>query len=149
MLVLKRRLRKTECVGRMYRSAGLLVAITLVCWVIATGPVVWITGWQGVGTNTLACVVCLIPAAFSLLFGLWSLNQNQNWQLLAILGGGGLRMGVVFLVAATLAWRLGWAGQHLILFAGLLVFYYLTTLATETLVLVRLWRPRQPSRFER
>lgn len=120
------------------RAVGFLTAVTLACWVLAIPLVLLGSGRRGLAISAVACLVCLMPAAASLQFGLWSLKRGPNWQMVAILGGGGLRMLAVLAIGVALAVLNEAIRLERGLFVALLVYFYATTLATETWLLVRL-----------
>jgi hypothetical protein len=126
------------------REAALLVASVMVVWLASAAPVVLAAGPEGLAVSALAGLVCLGPALMTLAIGLWSFDRGMRWRLVAILGGPGLRMIVVLLVAILLLALTRWLAQHRTLFAVLLVLYYLVTVATETTIFVRHLRRRRP-----
>lgn len=119
----------------MRRRIGLLIAGTLSLWLIAVYPAKQYTGQDAVLHVTVAAVLCLIPTVGTLAWVGWSVSQSAEQQLVSVLGGTGVRMGLVLLVGLALfRWAPGF--QRMSFLIWLLVFY-LATLALEIVLLVQ------------
>lgn len=118
----------------MKRRLLLLSATTALVLVVVGYPALRLGGAQALAYAAVAAALCLVPSAGSLLWSSWALDAAPEQQLIAVLGGTGLRMAVV------LAGGLGlyaWFGyfRDTSFWVWLLAFY-LVTLATEMTLLL-------------
>jgi hypothetical protein len=74
---------------------GLLIGGTLAAWVLLVYPAMRVLGEQALLRSAAALLICLIPAAGTLAFALRGQVQRGEDQLLAMLGGMGVRMAFV------------------------------------------------------
>ncbi|HKB39667.1 MAG TPA: hypothetical protein VKD72_24740 [Gemmataceae bacterium] len=88
--------------------------------------------------------VCLLPATVTLLISEWSLRWPPEYQLVAILGGSGLRIVVVALWAFALFQKAPPFGEKSGLWTWVLVFYGVT-LALEVAVVLRAQAKNRPA----
>jgi hypothetical protein len=121
-----------------------LIAGTLLFWVLAAVPVHLLGGgdltWVHSGT---AVLLCLVPAAATLVWAGWSAGQDPQQMTLTVLGSSGVRMFAVLFIALLLYSQAPWfRGQDGFLFWLLAV--YLFVLAVEIVLLVR-WQHERVS----
>lgn len=124
----------------MKRRVGLLVAGGLLFGAASLYPAGLLWGEPGWAYCAVAIVICLIPTAATLAWGHWALAQTSDQQMLLVMGGTGLRMGVVLGAGLALYLSLPYfqqPGFWICLLAG-----YLFTLALEMILLVRRPAPR-------
>ena len=118
----------------MIRRLGILVVATLALWVATVYPAYRLGGPDLAVQGTVAMLLCLIPAAATLAWGLRAQTRPPEAQLAAMLGGTGVRMAVV-LGAGYLLYT--WVPElHALEFWAWLVVYYLATLALEVRLLL-------------
>ncbi len=118
----------------MKQRLAVLLSGTLVLWIIAAYPSQWMWGSKMIPQSLAAMALCLGPAALTLWLGRRSLTQSPSHQLLAMLGGMGLRMGLVLglgVVLYLLVPQLKGAG-----FWIWLIVFYLFTLAMEMVLIL-------------
>jgi len=113
-----------------------LVIGTLVFWGLVTYPASLL--WPDDPTwvwSTTAAALCLVPTAVTLIWTRWADANKPEQQLLAVMGGTGVRM--VFVLGVGLLLFLcvkEFAYQRFWIFV---VVYYLVTLALEMIFVVR------------
>lgn len=133
----------------MTRALGTVVAGTLAVWTLSAVPVFLVGGSQAMLTSAVAGLVCLLPGAATLALGLWSSTRDFRWQMVAILGGMGMRMVAVLAAALVLLLGVPWFVEQRALFLILLVLYYLANVAAESYLLLQRYRPRRPISTQR
>ena len=113
-----------------------LVGGTIVFCVLVTYPasVLWpddpILWW-----NTTAAALCLVPTALTLVWARRAYGQQPEQQMLAVMGGTGVRMAFVLAVGLLLFFNVKeFAYQRFWIFV---IVYYLFTLALEMVLIVR------------
>jgi hypothetical protein len=120
---------------------GHLVRLTLgalVFGVLTAVPAARLWGPAMYVNAAVAGALCLVPTAIALLTAEWTLRSSPQQQLLAVLGGTGLRMMVVLTAGAALSKLVPFfAEQELIEFWGWILIYYFFTLTLEVVLLVR------------
>ena len=121
----------------MVRGVVWLVSVTAALWAVSLGPSWFAARAAGPVISLAAGVVCLVPAIATWMVAHWSLGQSANRQLAAALGGSAVRIVVVVatgggLLAASERLRENW-----VLFVVTGVGYYLATLTTETILLLK------------
>ncbi len=121
----------------MIRRLLILIAGSLVFWVLAAVPVKFLTGddlaWLHSGT---ALLLCLVPGALTLAWACRAQHSDAAQQLTVLLGATGIRLFAVSLVALWLYSAVPPYRQQ----DGFLVWLivcYLFTLALEMTLLVR------------
>jgi hypothetical protein len=135
------------------KRVGLLVGCTLVLWFLIAVPahllgrdVPLLGGDSMLLYSIVAATLCVVPTALTLLWADWAYRQTPEQQLTMILGGTGVRMGLVLGIALLLYAMLP-EFQQQSFWIWLLVFYLLT-LALEMVLVVRgkaaSERPREP-----
>lgn len=120
----------------MKRRLGLLLVGTLLGWTIVAYPALRLWGPEALVQSAVAMGLCLAPAAVTMVFLGRSLQRPPEQQLLAMVGGMGIRM-VVVLGAGTLLYFAVPVLQSDGFWIWLLVFYLLT-LALEVGIVLAL-----------
>jgi hypothetical protein len=106
----------------------------LLFWILAAYPAQWYWGPEVVVPSLAALALCLGPALATFALAWWGLSQSPQHQLLAVLGGTGLRMFVVLGLAAVLAILVPvLRGPGFWIW---LILFYLQTLALEMTLLL-------------
>src|SRR5262249_57734777 len=95
--------------------------------------VVW--GDRGIAYSAVAVVLCVVPAAATLLWAGWVSRHSPEQELLMVLGGTGVRMFVVLGVALALFLFVPFFGEPSFLLW--IAAFYLLTLALEVTLVVR------------
>ena len=80
------------------RRLTLLTAGVLGLWLLLALPGVRIWGEGALVCSAIAAVLCLVPAAITLVWTTSSLGRSADQQLILMLGGTGVRMFVVLAV---------------------------------------------------
>ena len=106
----------------------------MLLWAVVTYPAGQFWGSEVLVQSGAAMLLCLVPAVLSLALSQHALRQSPEWQLLAFLGGTGLRM-VVVLGVGFLLFHVVPALRGDGFWVWLIVFY-LATLAGELWLLV-------------
>ncbi len=130
----------------MIKQLGVFLAGAAAVWAItfAVGCVLW----SDRAGSLLACslaglLLCLIPTTLTFLWSVWGLKQTPDQQLAAVLGSTGLRLFFVLGLGLLLGTTVSYLREHQLTFWLFVLFYYLTTLALEMVLLVRLQTQRQ------
>jgi hypothetical protein len=116
------------------RSVGLLITGTVLFWLVVFYPARLLWGNEAVVRSAVAGLLCLVPTAATLLWSQRALRGSPEQQLLAILGGTGVRMMVVIGAGITLYHF--HPGLHHPGFLIWVVVFYLLTLTLEISLLV-------------
>ena len=119
----------------MNSHVGLLLAITLAVWAVVAYPARVLGGDVALVYSAVAAGLCLAPTVATMLWAGWAAKQSPDLQLITVLGGTGLRMGIVLGVGLLLHSFIPYFAQQS-LWVWLLVFYLLT-LAVEVVLLVK------------
>jgi len=117
------------------KRVGILIAGTLMAWCVTAYPARLLSGDAGLLYSAVAAGLCLVPTALTLLWADWANRQSPEHHVTMVLGGTGIRMGVVM-------------GIGLLLYLFLPVFqqpgfllwllgFYLFTLGLEMVLVVR------------
>jgi hypothetical protein len=112
---------------------GWLIAGTLGLWALSAYPAQRFGGDEALLYSTVAFVLCLLPAAGTLVWFEWASKQSTEQQLLTILGGTGLRMVIVLGVGLALYTLVPVFGRSS--FWVWILLFYLLTLAFEIVLL--------------
>lgn len=120
----------------MKRKLGWLIGGTLVLWLMLALPSWLIGGEVALIYSAAAAVLCLAPMTATLVWSQWAMGHAADKQLVAVLGGTGLRMMVV--LGGALALHQTVATFQSAGFLIWVVVMYLATLALEVVVLVGL-----------
>ncbi len=127
----------------MTRSLGLLMIGTLGLWLVLA-LILWLAlpspDWLQWGESTVlfsgtAGLLCLVPTALTLVWTRFSFHGQPEQQLLAVLGGTGVRMAFVIGMGMVF-YHLVPRYQHQQFWIWVIVFY-LYTLALEVILLTR------------
>lgn len=112
----------------------LLAAGGLGLWLVLLVPA-WRLGENAVLQSSVALAICLVPALATMLWAnrLW--KQAPDMQLLAALGGSGIRIGATLGVGAFLYFR--YPETFTAAFWGWVVLYYLVVLGLEIFLIIR------------
>lgn len=89
------------------KQAGLLAGATVLLGLILACLAYWLTGELGVVQVLTALIICLIPAVGTSLWRHQAAQSTSEMQLMAVLGGSGIRMAVVLGCGLLLYWNLG------------------------------------------
>jgi hypothetical protein len=119
----------------MSRSIATLIAGVLVFWLLAFYPARLLWGDEAVVFSAVAALLCLIPAVATLVWSKRALHGAPEQQLLAVMGGTGLRM--MFAAGIGMALYLLSEYFHERSFLIWVVVFYLVTLALEVSLLLR------------
>ena len=119
----------------MNKRVGLLVAITLTAWALLAYPAQLRWGETALVYSATAMGLCLLPTAATLLWAGWAGRQSPDQQLVMVLGGTGLRMGLVLGVGLALYSLVPYFGRQS--FWVWIVVFYLLTLGVEVVLVVR------------
>ncbi len=77
---------------------ALFLGICLAFWVLAALPARSYLGEDAPYASGIALLICLVPAALTLAWTQWAQNRPPEQQLIAVMGGTGLRLVTVGLV---------------------------------------------------
>jgi hypothetical protein len=111
------------------------LAGSLGLWLMVSLPAWFWLGEQGLLETSLALLLCLVPMTATLLWCTWALASSPDNQLVAVMGGSGLRLLVVGAVGVLLHQRMPALQQDSFLLW--VVFFYLATLTLEVIVMVK------------
>ncbi len=118
----------------MSKRLGLLLGGTLAFWLLVVYPARVLGGWPGVVYSAVAMLLCLVPTAVTLAWARRAALQSPGQQLMAVMGGTGLRMAVVLGCGVLLYLSAPYFEQRAF-WIWLLVFY-LFTLTWEMVLLL-------------
>ena len=99
--------------------------------------------------------ICLVPTTLSLVLALWSQSRSPSEQLMAVMGGMMLRMGVVLAVGLLVFLQVPHESGEGLMFKrpereyaywGSLLVFYLFTLGWETFLVTRNKRDESPAK---
>ena len=120
----------------MTRSLGLLLAGSLAFWLVLAYPARLLWGDPAVVFSACAGLLCLVPTAATLLWCHWALQGAAEQQVLAVVGGMGLRL--VFVLGAGMALFHSLPYFHYRSFWIWVIVFYVFTLTLEmSLILAR------------
>jgi hypothetical protein len=129
----------------MIRRLLLLIAVCTAVWLLALGPAWLLGGVEGLTESAIAALLCLVPAAATMLWCDLMLGGAPEQQLAAVMGGTVIRMFFVMAIGMVLYYTV--AALHHNSFWLWIVVFYLATLALEVVLVVR--RPTAVSPFEK
>ncbi len=118
----------------MRRSIEVLVGGALAVWLLVLYPARELGGEHAVLFTTVSLLLCLVPTIATMVWTRWATQQSAEQQMVAVLGGTGVRMGVV-LASGLILYRWVPAFAHVSFLFWLLVFY-VVTLALEVTLLI-------------
>jgi hypothetical protein len=117
----------------------LLFAGTIAFWMVAAGLVYFLaeeeTRQQVLVYSAVAAALCLVPMTATLLWISWGTHQSPDQQMVAVLGGSGVRMFAVLGVGLALTSTSPYFRQGSFWFWVLA--FYLFTLTLELVIVVR------------
>src|SRR5262245_16517078 len=113
----------------------LLVAGGLGLWLLLLGPAWWWLGDHAVLQSSVALAICLIPAMATMVWATRAWKHAPDMQLLAALGGSGVRLGATLGVGAFLYFK--YPELFTAAFWGWVVLYYLVLLGLEIYLILR------------
>jgi len=113
----------------------ILIAGTLLAWGAAAYPARLLGGDAGLLYSAVAAGLCLTPTALTLLWADRASRQSPEQQLTMVLGGTGVRMGIVMGVGLLMYLYLPYFQQPG--FWLWLLAFYLFTLGLEMVLVVR------------
>jgi hypothetical protein len=111
------------------RSLLVLVLASLAFWLVVAYPAQLLWGGDAMLFSAVAALLCLVPTAATLAWSRWAFQGAPEQQLLAVMGGTGVRMAVVISVGMILFHSL--ERFHHQQFWFWVIVFYLLTLALE------------------
>lgn len=118
----------------MIRRVILLAAGCFALWVLLAYPAYRMGTVRALTDSAIAAGICLLPGTATLILGYFTFSGKPKDRLWIVLGGTGVRMGMVLGVGLILSW-LNPHFQQVRFWVWVLVFY-LFTLALEMVLLV-------------
>lgn len=113
----------------MTRQIGILAGACVALWVLLAYPAFRLGGSAGLAYSLVAGALCLVPTLGTLAWTARSLRGSPDQQLVAVLGGTGLRIAFVLVTGLILYFSVPFFAQEGFLIW--LVVFYLLTLALE------------------
>jgi hypothetical protein len=113
---------------------GILIVGSLLLWAASLVPARQLGEDQAVLLSTVAMALCLLPAIATMAWALRAGTSSES-QLLMILGGTGVRMGIA--LGGGLLLHFSFPDSFTASFWILLVVFYVFTLSLEVTLLVR------------
>src|SRR5262245_21162469 len=117
----------------MRRVAALFV-VGIGLGLILLAPAWWWLGESVVLESGVALSLCVIPAAGTMVWNDLAYRKSPEMQLLAVLGGSGVRLGVALGVGALLYFQC--PDEFSAVFWGWLILFYLVLLALEIALII-------------
>jgi hypothetical protein len=111
-----------------------LIGGSLLAWALLAYPARHLWGDSALVYSAVAVALCLVPTAATMLWAGWALRQSPEQQLVMVLGGTGVRMGVVLGAGLVLTSFVPFFGQQS--FWLWLLLFYLITLTLEMVLVV-------------
>jgi hypothetical protein len=126
------------------KSLTLLLTGSLGFWILVVYPAHLLWGEPAVLFSAVAGLLCLVPAALTLVWCQWAFRGAPEQQLLAVMGGTGVRL--LFVIGLGMTLYLSLPEFHHAAFWLWVVLFYLLTLALEIgIVVARGSAPGRPS----
>ena len=119
----------------MIKRIVYLVGGSITLWVLLAVPARRFWGDDTAIHGAAALLLCLVPAVLTLIWAGWARERSPDQQMIAMLGGTGVRMFLVLAGALVLTQFIPYFQEQNGFWAWLLVFY-LFTLAFEVVLLV-------------
>ena len=119
----------------MIKRIVYLVGGSITLWVLLAIPARRLWGDDTAIYAAAAMLLCLAPAVLTLIWAGWARERSADQQMIAMLGGTGVRMFLVLAGALVLTQFVPYFQEQSGFWAWLLVFY-LSTLAFEVVLLV-------------
>ena len=117
------------------KSVLLLTGFGLGMWAVLLGPGWLLWGDVALVQSGVALALTLPPAVATLIWAHAAWKNSPDLQLLAVLGGSGVRMAVALGLGAWLYFQ--YPQTFTVVFWGWLLAFYLSLLAVEITILVR------------
>ena len=119
----------------MIKRIVYLVGGSITLWVLLAIPARRFWGDDTAIHGAAAMLLCLVPAVLTLIWAGWARERSADQQMIAMLGGTGVRMFLVLAGALALTQFVPYFQEQHGFWAWLLMFY-LFTLAFEVVLLV-------------
>jgi hypothetical protein len=119
----------------MMRQLGQLWAGSIAMWLLLAGPAWLLAAQAGLLDTAVACLLCLMPMTATMLWVHWSFDGAPEQQLMAVLGGTGVRLLAV--IAGGIGLFHAAPALHRPAFLLWVVVFYLGTLTLEIVLVVR------------
>jgi len=119
----------------MIRALGQLWTGTIALWLLAALPAWLLSPETGLLDITVASLLCLAPMTATMLWCHYALRGAPEQQLLAVLGGTGVRLFVVLLGSIGLFFAVDALARPA--FLVWVVVFYLLTLTLEVILVVQ------------
>jgi hypothetical protein len=116
------------------KQVTVLIGGSLLAWAVLAYPARLWWGDAALVYSAVAVALCLVPTAATMLWAGWALRESPEQQLVMLLGGTGVRMGVVLGAGLILTSFVPYFGRQSF-WLWLLVFY-LITLTLEVVLVV-------------
>jgi hypothetical protein len=119
---------------------GILLLGTLLLWLVTLGVACLLWPDEQLALlqlSSTALGLCLVPTVLTMLWASWSSGQDPEQQVVAALGGTGVRMFFVLGVGLLLSSSVPYYQEHFRDFWIWVLLFYLATLALEMTLLVR------------
>ena len=122
----------------MIRRLGVFVGASLAFWAVLAYPARRLGGDEALAYTAIAALLCLVPAALTLLLAQQANGQAPGNALLMLLGGTGIRMAVVLGagIAICLLGLPGLGEVNVVAFWVWVLVFYLFSLAFEVTLVV-------------
>ena len=124
----------------MTRTVGYFVAGSVAGAVLLGAAYSVLYGNYGVLCVAVAAIICIIPTLLSLLLALWARGKSGPDQLMSVVGGMGLRMGVTLVVGIGVfkaVPQFQESREFSLVYWSAILFCYVGTLALETVLTAR------------
>lgn len=122
----------------------MLVAVTAIAWVAAVPAVVALDGPAHWMPAIAGALLCLVPAAGTLVLADLIGSHAPEFRPTVILMGSMVRLVVAGGGVLLLSGVLGWSGAAITRFSAWVVYFYLITLVTESVLLIRMLKATEP-----
>jgi hypothetical protein len=119
----------------MTRQLGLLLAGSIVVWLLLAVPASLVSGTGALLDTAVACGLCLVPMSATMMWCHWVCGNSGEQQLAAVMGGTSLRLIIVVAGGIGLYYTVEALSRPAFLIW--IVVFYLATLALEVVLVVR------------
>ena len=113
----------------------LLAAVGTGLWLVLLAPAWWWLGEIAVLQSGIALAICLLPALATMLWANHAWEHSPDMQLLAALGGSGIRLGTTLGCGAVLYFQ--YPDTFTAAFWGWVILFYLVLLGLEIWLILR------------
>ncbi len=124
----------------MTRTLAYFLAGAFAGWLVLADAGYALQGVYGLICAGVVGPLCIVPTTVSLIMALWSSHRSGSEQLMAIIGGMGVRMAVVLGLSLLIFMSIPQFRvdkKHELTFWGFVLVGYLATLAWETVLAAR------------